>query len=314
MDEVLFDIGPAHTTGWPECPRYLMSYAYVDDEQVALARRYGFDLVMDSGAFTTAASGKPMDHDGYLDWLLEHSDDVTFALSLDVIGDHRASAANHDHGMKRIGDRVQLVPTYHLGSPMSEFRRLCTEHDMVSIGGAVPFARQSRHLYQVLKQIHRVAAELDTRLHGLGMTSSAIIHGFPWASVDSSGWTAPVRFPSLPLANEQGRICGMEQGWRLDREESRLVTAYGGDPQLVATKGWSLLKVVGEDDYLRNVEWVLTATARSYMYVEAAKNAHTPHTPIRVYLSGEAPWRVHDHAIGVIHRAHTLGNPWKDPA
>lgn len=308
-DGALFDFGPSHTENWPDRPRYLMSFAYVDDDQVAVAVKNDVDLIVDSGAFTTAASGKEMDHDAYLDWLLANTDAIRFALSLDVIGDHKQSEANHEHGLAKVGDAIHLVPTFHLGSPMTELERLCRRNDLVSIGGAVPFARQHRHLFNTLKQIHRVAEEHGTKLHGLGMTGSSIIHGFPWASVDSSGWTTPIRFPSFPLANENGKVDAFEHGWHLSTEAKRLVTAYGGVPNVVGTPGWSLKDVVGQETALRRREWTCTATARAYMYVEAAKNAHTPETPIRIYLSGHTG-NLLDGTIGLISRAHAMGNPW----
>lgn len=314
MDDTLFDLGPTKTHTWPDRPRYLMSYAYVNDKELAYGTAHSVDFIVDSGAFTTAASGKQMDHDAYLGWIADNREHITFALSYDVIGDAYASAVNHGYAEDMVGDLLTLVPTYHLGEPWSAYERLCRMHDLVCIGGAVPFAKQHRHLFTVMKQIHRHAQQTGTRLHGLGMTGNSIIHGFPWNSVDSSGWTSPMRFPSLPLADEAGKLHPMEHGWKLDPEERRLVSVYGGDPEVVSQPGWSLHDKVGKELGLERREWVCLAAARSYMYVEAAKNAHLenpPHPPIRVYLSGQTGGLV-DGTVGVICRAHALGNPWKD--
>lgn len=305
----LFDDELVGAPVWPDQARYLLSYAYVNDEQVQLCRDYGVDLVMDSGAFTTAASGKQMDHDGYLAWLRDNADAITFALSLDVIGDYEASHTNHQYALDRVGDVVKMVPTFHLGSPLGELERMCQEYDFLSIGGAVPYARQPRHLAMVLRQCHRIAADHGAQLHGLGMTGNTIIHSMPWYSVDSSAWLSPARFPSLPLADRAGKLQQMEHGWTLDAVERQLVTQYGGDPDLVATPGWSLKDRVGAVESVKNRGWVLTATARAYMYVEARKNADQPNHPIKLYLSGNLGG-LDGGAVGVIHRAWQQGTPW----
>ena len=294
---------------WPDRPRYLMSYAYKKDEQVALCVKHGVDLVVDSGAFTTESSGKQMDHDAYLEWLVIHKDALTFALSYDVIGDHKASRRNHEIAEDRIGDLVRLLPTFHLGSPMEELERLCRSYDFISIGGAVPFALQVRHLNATLGHIHRVAADHGTRLHGLGMTGNRVIHKFPWWSVDSSRWTSVCRFPRIALAGQDGRIHEFRHGQELGSRERGLVHTYGGDPSIMTTPGWSLASEVGAEVALERRRWGLHSAARALMYAEAHKRSHG--APLRIYLSGTAP--LPEGAVGLILAAHEAGNPWTAP-
>jgi len=297
---------------WPDRPRYLLSYAYVNGADMDTCRRLGVDLVIDSGAFTTAASGKQMDHEAYLEWLLEHADLISFALSYDVIGDHHASRVNHDIAVETIGDKVKMVPTWHLGSPMDELHRLCRSYDFVSIGGAVPFAKSTDMLATIAGQCHRVAREYGTKLHGLGMTGNRILHGFPWYSVDSSAWLSSARFPSFPLADRNGVIQQFEHGCRLDNLARALVRQYGGDPAVVAQKGWSLKASVGPELAKERRYWALKASARSFMYLEAYKNAHQPQAPIKVYLSGNVGG-LEGGASQVIADAHAEGDPWTTP-
>lgn len=297
----------APTVGWPDRPRHLLSYAWKHMGHMDVARDRGVDLVVDSGAFTVANSGGTVDHDAYMEWLSEHRDIITFALSLDVIGDHVASRVNHEVAEDRIGDLVDMVPTYHLGSPMRELERLCKAYPLVSIGGAVPFARQARQLHKTLRQIHRTAAEHGAKLHGLGMTGNSVIHGFPWFSLDSSSWLTPVRFPSLSLADSTGRLVAMEHGWHLSQAERALVALYGGDPDLVSTPGWSLAGDRDPEVFRPLRRWVLMASARAFMFAEASKNAHQPEAPIRIYLSGV---EAYSGAEALISDAHALGSPY----
>lgn len=304
----LFDI-PEVTPVWPDQPRYLMSFAYRDDSLVQVCVDRGIDLIVDSGAFTVASLGKVMDHEGYLQWVKDWKHAISFALSLDVIGDHEASAVNHQHALDVVGDDVQMVPTFHLGSPLGELERLCDVYPFVSIGGAVPFAKQPVHLAMVMRQIHRIAAEHDVKLHGLGMTGGRIVYGNPWYSVDSSSWTIPTRFPSLPLTTRDGKMTSLEHGYKLDGVERQLIRDYDGDPDVVATKGWSLKKEVGADVAIERREWVMKASARAFMYAEAYKNGMMPETPIKLYLSGNTGG-VEGGAPGVIHRAWSMGSPY----
>ena len=252
-----------------------------------------------------------MDHEAYLDWLLVNADAITFALSYDVIGDHEASAVNHARALERIGDAVKMVPTWHLGSPMGELERMCETYDFVCIGGAVPFAKAPDSLYRACAQAHRIAARYGTKLHGLGMTGNRILHGLPWFSVDSSAWLAACRFPSMPLANREGRIVQFEHGVYLDNLSRELVAQYGGDPAVIASKGWSLKAHVGQEVAAIRRLWVMSACARSFMYLEGYKGSHQPDAPIKVYLSGDSgnPGG----AVAAVVGAHRQGSPWADP-
>lgn len=309
MLDLFEDVRPS--VGWPPKPRYLMSYAYVDDDQLALCQKYGVDLIMDSGAFTTKNLGREMDYDGYLSWLLEHADDVTFALSLDVIGDHEESRVNHQHALDVVGDAVKMVPTFHFGSPVPELERLCEAHDLVCIGGGAGYVKSPQLVTATLGEYHRIAARHGTRLHGLGMTGNRILLGHPWYSVDSTSWLTATRFPLLPLATREGRIYAFEHGQgRLDPVAADLVRHYGMDPDIVGQPGWSLKDTVGADLALERRLWVMKAGARSFMYVEAAKAAYQPDAPTIIYLSGNSgnPGG----AVEMVHQAHEMGTPFPE--
>ena len=292
--------------GWPDRPRYLVSYVYVDDDQMTLAEEAGMDVIIDSGAFTVANSGGEINHDEYLDWLVGHAHRITFALSLDVIGDAKASRANHEYGVGRVGDKVHMVPAWHLGSSLTDLAELCRDYTLVAIGGAVPFAKYPRQLATAAGEAHRVAATHGTKLHGLGMTGTRILHTLPWYSVDSSTWGTGVRFPTMRLTNDQGQIVPFEHGQPLDRVTRQLVTQYGGDPTIVGSKGWALrTECPTAEVHAARRRWIMTAGARAYMHVEAYKNAHQPAHPIKVHLAGKELAETK-----VVVDAHQLGNPW----
>lgn len=305
----LFEVDRGTDPVWPDRPRVLMSYAYAKtftaDDFAEIAHA---DIIADSGAFTASNSGKPIDHDAYLAWLLEHAHSVRFAFSLDEIGDPDTSTLNYLYGRHHLEDRVQLVPTWHIGSPWSVLEKYCTETDYVSVGGAVKAFRAKTSLLRVCRRAHDIAKHHGTKLHGLGLTGFRVMRWLPWASVDSSSWSISARLPYLYLADRNGRLKSLNYGRPIAEPYRALVRQYGGDPEGMDVEGYALASHVGEELAATRRMWGVTASARSYMYAEAAKRGADPEaSDFRVYLA--APPK----DTAVITAAHALGDPWTPP-
>lgn len=279
----------------------LLSYAYASKmDAAAFAPLSHVDLVIDSGAFTALSSGKPINHDRYMEWLAAHRHRVRFAFALDVIGDWRASARNYDTMTARLGHLMQVVPTWHVGSPFPELDRLCRTTDYVSIGGAVSRFRQQAVLMRQFVQAHKIARDHGTRLHGLGITSTAALRKLPWGSVDSSSWAIPKRMPMVYLADRDGRLVSFTYGQPVPPQYTALVRSYGGDPIAMAQYGYSSSKHVGPELAKVRAEWGAVASARAYMRVESAQQVRNP--GFRLYLAASPKDR---EPI----KAHTMGPP-----
>jgi len=93
---------------------------------------------LDSGAFAASTQGTQIDLDAYCAFIEAHEAARPYA-SLDVIGEWRASAKNHDV-MRARG--LDPVPTFHMGSPAHELRRLLKEVDYLALGGVVGASRK----------------------------------------------------------------------------------------------------------------------------------------------------------------------------
>src|SRR5690606_2000156 len=146
----------------------------------------------------------------------------------------------YDRMVDRLGDRVQIVPSWHIGSPWEELDRLCSVTDYVSVGGAVPYYRNRPALMRLLARAHRIAAEHGTRLHGLGIPANDAVHLLPWASVDSSSWAISRRRPFVYLAKRDGRMESLRFGNPLPPAHVALVRQYGGEPRPMQTPGFSM--------------------------------------------------------------------------
>lgn len=272
---------------WPDQPRMLLSYAYFAQWSVPTFREHheaGADLLIDSGAFTAATQGKKVDIGEYTAWLDERAGLINHAASLDVIGDEVASARNHDWQKSRLGDRVDLLATWHLGSSLPELNRLCKENDYLAIGGCVPYAKRPELLMKHLVQAHRVAREHGTRLHGLGITGRTAMFRLPWGSVDSSSWATAHRYGQLNVADRFQKIHAINYGQRQDLADRRLIRDYGGDPERVEDPGFNLIGKVGKEQGTKDRAWSIHAAIRSTMSSEPF--LRTKHrSDLRIYFA-----------------------------
>jgi hypothetical protein len=278
---------------WPERPRVLLSYA---DADVRARLPEGFDIVVDSGAYTAHTKGIVIDREAYTAFLAENVGRYRFAIALDVIGDPEATRRNYVAMRSDLaGTGVRLVPVWHVKDDLARLTQLCRCTDLVAVGGMVGVPTAA--LIRLAFPAHQEAASFGTKLHGLGVTSTRALT-LPWSSVDSSSWTIARRYPLLYLTRPCGTIRRLERGRSLDAADAALVRRYGLDPDVVADKA-ATLGVPGKAvvyDYRR-------AMARTYM--EQERHGHRP----MVFLSTFG----YDRELNLIAAAHSDGSPYPQP-
>lgn len=199
-------------------PSLLVSYAYLEP---FLKRRsqYAYrDWVLDSGAFTAHAQGKPVDVMAYGEKALEllaGDDPPVEVFSLDVIGDWKASAANVEK-LWEMG--VPAIPAYHVGSPEPELLRLAATFPKIALGGAVGYRKKLEWAQQCFARVW------PKRIHGFGFGSEKAILSLPWHSVDATNWEiGPCKYGSwrtygrLSVRGSKQDLRG-EIAWYLDLE------------------------------------------------------------------------------------------------
>ncbi len=205
-------------------PAVLVSYAY---RQVWDAVRETANVrhwIMDSGAFTAHASGKPVDLQAFIDHChreLENDPSLKAVFGLDVIGDHEASMRNVEE-MVRQG--IPAIPTIHSSAPteaMQEARR----YPLAALGGMVGKSRKVQRAF-----CEQAFAVLWPKwLHAFGVTNEKLLMHFPFSSCDATTWEgAPMRYGRYRSHNLQilpirggNRQLGSEVEWYL-RLEKRL--------------------------------------------------------------------------------------------
>ena len=172
-------------------PALLVSYVYL---QPFLRDRAGYryrDWVMDSGAFSAARSGNPINLQAYTERcreLLATDPMLGEVYALDVIGDWRATRRNTD-AMWEAG--VPAIPCYHYGEPEDALVTMARDFPKIAIGGAVGVrpARKEAWAAQCFARVW------PTRVHGFGFGAEWAVMQLPFHSVDATNWEqGPCRF------------------------------------------------------------------------------------------------------------------------
>ena len=173
----------------------LVSYHYFAKRNIKEYADGGLRLIGDSGAFSAANLGAPVDIDRFGEWATRWRGSLAWIASLDVIGDADATWTNYRHLRKKHG--VEVVPTIHYGANPTLLDRYAADGvDMVGLGGMVGRKGQPKHLLRWCLSVFRYARDKhpEMRFHGWGVTHPLLIESLPWYSVDSSGFGQAYRY------------------------------------------------------------------------------------------------------------------------
>ena len=211
---------------------FLISYHYASKEDLTDLREVmGPEalLFLDSGAFSAASQGVPIDLSKYIEFCKETSGIYSICANLDVIGDAHATLVNQIC-MERSG--LNPMPVFHIGEPWEYLQHYVDTYSYVGLGGLV--GRHNNARIPFLDRCFKMAAEGHKKpgFHGFGCTSWELICRYPWKSVDSSSWTSGVRFnrfslfrPELARTRASWYTCPL--GGRDILKHGYLVRAYG---------------------------------------------------------------------------------------
>lgn len=153
-------------------------------------------LFLDSGAFSAMTKEVTIDLREYTEFCLEQANKFSVIASLDVIGNYKKTAENHDYMRSR---GVKSIPTFHVNAPFSELDRLCSENEYIALGVA-GMQRRRKSLMSWLSKCFRTNNG-RAKFHGFALTSPVVMYSFPWFSVDSSTWLSGRRFGTIIVRN-----------------------------------------------------------------------------------------------------------------
>lgn len=146
----------------------LLSYAFHD--RIDLAQQRATmpcgRIMIDSGAFTAHSTGKKITLDGYASFLQEWAGSWDTAVTLDVIGDPKATRANtrklHARGLN-------VMPVFTRGDKLADFDAMVRDSGYVCVGGGV--GMPAKVAVPRLAGLQRRALELGGGIHALGVAS-----------------------------------------------------------------------------------------------------------------------------------------------
>lgn len=194
----------------------LLSYAFhagLDHRSIHQRLPAGSLIWIDSGAFTAYTTGKKITREEYADHLRAQRGGYDYAFSLDVIGDARASRENTEWLW---GQGLPVVPVFHFGSSLEEWRSLCRDYGYVAAGGLVPLAKDRTRITAYLRHLTREADKYDTAVHALGIAGrKTVINTRVWSADSSTVSSAPL-YGNVPVYDHRRKRMVMLQA--KDRE------------------------------------------------------------------------------------------------
>jgi len=167
----------------------LCSYHYWKKKQNKVIEylKNGFDIFLDSGAFSAMNSGKAINIDEYCNYIKQTG--VIYYATLDVIGNAKATLENHKYMINEYG--LNPIPAFHMGSKIEELEPLM-EYNYIALGGLVFSSGIMHHCDEVWHYILSNKPEL--KVHGFGLTNIELMKRYPWHSVDSSSYLSCQKF------------------------------------------------------------------------------------------------------------------------
>jgi hypothetical protein len=149
-------------------------------------------LMIDSGAYTAASVGKPIDLREYAEFLTTWRGAIDHAVTLDVIGDPVATRRN-TQWLHRRGHNV--MPVFTRGDSLAEFDAMVRECGYVCVGGGVGMPKDV--VIRRLSGLQRRAEELGGGIHALGVGNLNGLRKIRPYSADSSNVSGAFKFGYL---------------------------------------------------------------------------------------------------------------------
>lgn len=155
----------------------------------------GFELFVDSGAFSAWSQGAEVSLEDYVEFIKYHCGIVDHCINLDTLpASHtpwaleeaaQASWKNYQ-ALHELG--VPVLPVYHYGEDQKWLDLFCRETDYVCLGGlvGVHYTDRVRWLDTTFARAKKINP--DIKLHGLGIGDLELMQRMPWYSVDSTSW------------------------------------------------------------------------------------------------------------------------------
>lgn len=149
------------------------------------------DFLLDSGAFSFFSKQDEETNweeyiKKYADFIIQNKIKHFFELDIDPIVGYQ-KVLKYRRMLERLTGR-RCIPVWHKSRGIEEFKKTCFEYSYIAIGGIVTreiIPQEYSLLIPMLKEAHRQ----NTKVHGLGFTSTRELKRIHFDSVDSTNWS-----------------------------------------------------------------------------------------------------------------------------
>lgn len=168
--------------------------SFVNPKIVKQSLELGFDVLLDSGAYSVAKSGITIDIDKYIEYIkeLKAQNSSVVPVSLDVIGNAEASIKNWNYMKER---EVDVIPTYHIGEPIEVFDYYVRETDYIGLGGLVVDSLNWRERLKFLGKVWN--RHPNKKYHVFGVNDLRSVRAYPFYSCDAKSWKGGSMFSQV---------------------------------------------------------------------------------------------------------------------
>lgn len=213
----------------------LVSFHYFETEDIAALTRCGLRLIGDSGAFSAASTGTPVNLSEFATWAKRWRKSLFWIASLDVIGDAAHTRRNYEFLRS---ENLDVIPTIHYGADPSEMDQYAAEGvNFMGLGGMVGRKSEPSRLLRWALSVFRYARRKhpQMRFHGWGVSHPELVMNLPWFSVDSSGFSSAYRYARMTLFDPRSakRVGIAIDGRDALRHRDLLANVYGVQPSRV---------------------------------------------------------------------------------
>ena len=250
----------------------LVSYAYLRKKSRAEgvqwilneAKAEGYEIMLDSGAFSAKNSGDEIGLDDYLAFLDRWKDSFCGYVALDVLGDPVATEQNLKEMLRQGFDPMPVHVWGDDERRMDELFEMVGQDKIVCLGG---LRRPGRGAAPKSYVKQKMAWAKGRKVHWLGYTDVGMIQGFKPYSVDCSNWNEGQQWGRLSMYFGAGRWTRIHRCQGLENKNNHALTPE--EEKLIEDSGFTPSHFYDDKNWRRRKSEGIFATKFFLMMVNA---------------------------------------------